>query len=286
MTYSGTNTYFGNQDLMEIVRRKPEAVLLVAAGCALLMRSGRRPVDSIASRMSKRDYARVEQAPNRSTASGIRAGISRAGDAISATAASATETVSDTASDVQGRVSDAASRVTDTLADYAEGARQNIADSSDRLMRQAQSSYQSTAAALREQPILVAALGLAAGAAVAALFPATDLERRTLGAARDNIADAASKLSENLVSAADAATQKLNEAATERGLNTEGIKDMAREVAGAFTSAAAGKRDERGPGSANAQSAANSWQSVSTIPLEPSTGRQSFRSGTGNDNKS
>jgi hypothetical protein len=44
---------------------------------------------------------------------------------------------------------------------------------------------------MREQPLAVAALGLAAGAALAAIFPPTEVEQRTLGPARDALTGAA-----------------------------------------------------------------------------------------------
>jgi len=90
----------------------------------------------------------------------------------------------------------------------------------------------------------VAALGLAAGAAVAAFFPATELERRTLGEAREAIADAATRAGENLVGAAGEAGERLKAGVAERGLNPEGLKELARDVAETFTSAAAGKVEE------------------------------------------
>jgi hypothetical protein len=91
---------------------------------------------------------------------------------------------------------------------------------------------------------MVAALGLAAGAAVAALFPTSELERRTLSEARDAIAEAASKAGGNLMEAAGEAGERLKAGVAERGMNAEGLKDLARDVAEPFTRAAAGKFDE------------------------------------------
>ena len=55
---------------------------------------------------------------------------------------------------------------------------------------------------LREQPLAVALAGLAAGAAVAAAFPRTEPENRTLGPAHDALTKAAAKAGENLMGAA------------------------------------------------------------------------------------
>jgi len=104
---------------------------------------------------------------------------------------------------------------------------------------------------LREQPLALVVAGLAAGAAVAALLPATDLEERTLGGARDAISGMTGKVGGNLIAAATDAGQRLTQEVTERA--TEGFKELAQEVAGQFEKKAmdaADKPDER-PGNAN-----------------------------------
>jgi hypothetical protein len=51
------------------------------------------------------------------------------------------------------------------------------------------------------------------------------------------------------------AGERLKETVAEHGLDSEGLKDMAREVAGTFASAAAGKtEEERGPSDRGTQS--------------------------------
>jgi hypothetical protein len=143
-----------------------------------------------------------------------------------------------------GRVADAASSYAASATGYAEQARRSISEGSERLATQAQTAFQTTAEHMRDQPLLVAALGLAAGAAVAAFFPATELERRTLGEAREAITDAASRAGENLLGAAGQAGERLRSEVAERGLHPEGLKELARDVAETFTSAATGKTDQ------------------------------------------
>jgi hypothetical protein len=104
---------------------------------------------------------------------------------------------------------------------------------------------------LREQPLALVVAGLAAGAAVAALLPSTDLEERTLGGARDAISGMTGKVGGNLIAAATDAGQRLTQGVTERA--TEGFKELAQEVAGKFSEKVMGatdKSDER-PGHAN-----------------------------------
>jgi hypothetical protein len=253
--YAETDTYVQAGDwLVETVRRKPEALLLLAAGCALMMRNGR---SSPFGTGAARDYpqgARTGRSSASEYASDLKNRVSDAASSYANSAADVKNRVADAASsyaasatDIKNRVADAASSYAASAADYADHAKRTISESSEYLASQAQSAFQMTADQMRDQPLLVAAVGLAAGAAVAALFPATELERRTFGEAREAIADAATKAGENLVGAAGQATERLKSGAAERGINPEGLKELARDVAETFTNAASGKADQPRP---------------------------------------
>ena len=100
---------------------------------------------------------------------------------------------------------------------------------------------------LQEQPLAIAIAGVAAGAAVAAAFPATAFEREHLGAIGDQVTDAAYEVGDQIKEAAGRAGETLKSAIDQRGLNAEGLKDAATkvvtEVAGAFGgSATSGNR--------------------------------------------
>ena len=95
---------------------------------------------------------------------------------------------------------------------------------------------------LREQPLALVVAGLAAGAAVAALLPSTDLEERTLGGARDAISGVAGKVGGNLMEAATDAGRQLTQGAAERA--TQGFKELAQDVVGQFTEKVAGATDK------------------------------------------
>jgi hypothetical protein len=235
------DTYSESGDwIADTVRRKPEALLLLAAGCALLLRatgSSSSPRNIVAARQNQ--TGAIPNPP------------SRAGEGIYRAAESASEY----ASDLKDRLSDTAGSYARSAVGYAEDAGRNISAQSAHLTRHAQSTFQ----AVREQPLMVAGLGLAAGAAVAALFPGTEVENRTLGGAREAIQEAASKVGQNLMDAAGEAGEKLKEGATERGLHSEGIKELAREVADTFTSTATGKSQDRveNPGQSSASGQGN-----------------------------
>ncbi len=97
---------------------------------------------------------------------------------------------------------------------------------------------------LQEQPLLVAVAGLAAGAAIASAFPASAMERQTLGPIGDQLSDAASRVGEQLQEATSKAGEKLKSAVEERGLNADGLKEVVSDAAGAFSDSMSGKNDQ------------------------------------------
>ena len=163
----------------------------------------------------------------------MREGISRAADSAA-----------DYASDIKERVSDTASAYADSISEFAQDTTRAVSERSSRLGRQAQSTLQDgVERVLRDQPLAVAVAGLAAGAAVAALFPSTEVEGRTLGGAREALTGAAGKAGEMVMDAAEKAKERLQSAAEERGFSSAGLQGLASEVAETFTGAVAGKSD-------------------------------------------
>jgi len=218
---------FGSADwLMSAVKKNPEGLMLLAAGCALLLRSGRRSAQE--SRYVSGQYQRYPGSQARYDESDqdwkMREGMSRAAD-------TARGYLSDTAENVGKTLSETTDRYVSAAGDYAEGARRTIVDQSGRMVEQAQSTIERI---VREQPLAVAIAGLAAGAAVAAAFPATRFEREMLGPTGERLSEAVSDAGERLSDAASAASDRLRTAADEKGLNKEGLKEVARDVAGSF----------------------------------------------------
>ena len=225
-----SDTYFqAGEWLVGTARRNPEALLLLAAGCALLMRRG------------SRDAAR-SQAPTRAR-EGDRgyapaSDASSVGQGLSRTA----EKAADYASDIKDKVSDTASSYADSVSEFAADARRNFSEGSERLRRQAQSTFDTSMdRVLRDQPLAIAVAGLAAGAAIAAVFPATDMENRALGGAHEALTGAVDQAGKSVMGAASKAGEHLKAAAEEKGLTAQGLKDLAGDVADTFTNAVAGK---------------------------------------------
>jgi hypothetical protein len=250
-SYSNSSS-FGSADwLMNAVKKNPEGFLLLAAGCALLLRSGS------ASAQGTGQNQRYEGSQTRYSTSDqdwrMREGTSRAADTARGYVSNVGKTLSDTADNVGKTMKEKADHVGQTLSEtadryataageYAEDARQTIMDQSSRIAGQAQSTIERI---VREQPLAVAIAGLAAGAAVAATFPATRFERETLGPAGKRLSEAASDAGERLGEAASAAGERLIAAAEENGLNKEGLKEVAGDVAGSFEKSVSGEAQEK-----------------------------------------
>jgi ElaB/YqjD/DUF883 family membrane-anchored ribosome-binding protein len=232
--YSNT-TSFGSADwLRSTLKKNPEGLLLLAASCALLLRSGGTSRAQAPDEYQMHGYGssnRNWNMPNGMSraAESAREYASNAGKNLSETSDKVSKTLSETAD----RVGKTVSETTDmaTAGEYVDEARRAMVDQSGRIAQQAQSTIERM---VREQPLTVAIAGLAAGAAVAAAFPATQLERDTLGPAGRRLSEAASDAGERLGKAASAAGERLKAAAEEKGLHAEGLKEVGRDVAGTF----------------------------------------------------
>jgi uncharacterized phage infection (PIP) family protein YhgE len=216
--------------LLGTVKRNPEGLLLLAAGCALVLRSTRsteRPQHSDTYR-DLPEYQRQHRANIAGNDVSHQRGTTDWAEGASRVADNAREY----ASSVGKAVSETAANYAAAVTEYADGTRQKAVKQSRRLADQAQSSMQSL---VQEQPLAVALAGLAAGVAVAAAFPATTWERRTLGPAGQRLSEAAETAREKISETTSAAGERLKSAAQERGLSAEGLKEVAREVAGGIT---------------------------------------------------
>jgi len=223
--------------IMGTVTRNPEGLLLLAAGVALLMRSGRGPSvrrNSLPDRRNEGQY----RAGREDSASGISERVTgaarRAGEYVSG----ATERAGEYLSEATDKVSETAGSYASSASEYANEAARIAAERSRRMADQVRDTADYL---VREQPWAVALTGLLAGAAVAAAFPSTRLERRTLGEVGERLRSAAGTMGEQVMEAGMQAGERLSEVAEERGLTSEGLKQAARDVGETFSSALAGK---------------------------------------------
>jgi hypothetical protein len=280
--YSDNDTYSQAGDwLLGTARRHPEALLLLAAGCCLMMRSGSSSSKAPArSQFDRDDWDEQRGLARGSSAGNASAQMRRASSEMGERASRVAESAADYASDMKDRVADTARSYAETAADFADDARRRVSEGSARLGRQAQSTLQTTMTrVLRDQPLAVAVAGLAAGAAIAAVFPSTEIEERTLGGAAESLRDAAEKAGERVKDAAVKAGEHLKDAAEERGLTTQGLKDLAGDVAGTFTSAVSGKSDDHAGATVVPEAPANRTAAGQGVEAGPSNWDADRRSG-------
>jgi len=211
--------------ILNAIKRNPEGLLLLAAGAVLMLRSG-------ATRSPRNAFQDNSDGPavGAQVADALSDTARRATNAASSYAAAATDTARQTM--------DTAKSYASSAGDYAEQATRKVGEQSDRLIRQTKSM---TRGVLQNQPLAILAAGLAAGAALAAAFPATELEKETLGPVGEQASKAAAHVGEQLKQATMKAGEKLKSAAEERGLHTEGFKEVAGEVADTFKASMRGE---------------------------------------------
>jgi hypothetical protein len=246
--------------IFNAAKSHPEGLLLLAAGVALMMRSGksRQPQTQMSSQ-------------GRAQAAGVGAGQSRRRDSLASTAGEYVSEAGEYLSDATEKVSAAAGRYAGAASDYASSAGKSAAQQTTRLAQQAQSTFQSSLGrVLKEQPLAVGIAGIAAGAALAAVFPATDMEKQAFGPAAEAVADVASQAGQQLKEAATKVGDTLKAEADDRGLNTDGLKEVAKEAAAAFTTTLSG-RGEAKPGSTSPSSSSSSPSSSSSSSSPSST---------------
>jgi ElaB/YqjD/DUF883 family membrane-anchored ribosome-binding protein len=108
-------------------------------------------------------------------------------------ASTARETVGEYASTARETVGEYASTARDTAGTYAESARERARNASEAARRAASTATSSVDDWVQQNPLAVGAMALAVGVAIAMTVPATELENRTMGEARDRAWERASK---------------------------------------------------------------------------------------------
>jgi hypothetical protein len=162
-----------------------------------------------------------------------------------------------------------------------------VADGSARFAQQTHATLQSgLQRTLREQPLAVVVAGLAAGAAVAAMFPSTEVEGRAFGRASEKLQGLAEEAGDRAMEAAGKAGERLKSAAQERGLTSEGLKEVAGEVASTFKDTMSGSAEERSGASSGGPPSSGSNQNFGMEQSKPGGGPASNPAGTSGGGRS
>jgi ElaB/YqjD/DUF883 family membrane-anchored ribosome-binding protein len=261
-----------SERLAGAARAQPAGLLLLLAGTSLLL-SGMRPPNREATR-------RVRTAVRKIAQGDFSPVTDSAGDMASG--------VRDQIGDLGDKATNLARSATDSLSGMAEDAQQAIRDRSREFAESARSSAQSGVSfVLEDQPLLLAAIGLAAGATLGAIIPATPQENRLMGEARDKVAELAGETAKQKLdefgNAASEATERLKSAVKERaGLATEDLGEVAKDVVEPFTKVASGgSSTSSSPGSTSSSTGGASGQSSTS----PSQGGSATSGGAGSVGK-
>ncbi len=192
--------------LIGAFKRNPESFLLMAAGAVLLMRQGG-------------GGAQAQAVASHAVSSGPSAAADLRGYAA----------------DVTDRTARSVNSMASAASDYATQTTRKVGEQSGRMVQQAQSTLRDgITRVVNEQPLVVAMAGLAAGAALASVLRPTEFEKDALRPLGEQAFEAATHVGGQLKEATVTAGETLKKAADQRGLNVEGLKDVASEVAGAF----------------------------------------------------
>jgi hypothetical protein len=229
------------RNLRQQAVENPLALCLIGAGMAWLMMPRRASTNGSAARAADRmsDFGRTS-ADTMTEAAGAAGDVGRtAADSMSDAASRIGErtsagisAIADTGSaagtrirDVSGQLANTASSVSEAashqyarLSQSASGAAAQIKDTASSLSRgvtgAASSASQNFISACRDQPLILAGLGLAIGAAIGASLPRSESEDRLMGATSDDLKEQAQEFAgDQIGQAKETADQAMGEMA-------------------------------------------------------------------------
>lgn len=203
---------------IDAAKRNPEGALLLAAGCALLMRGVNAAAGRIRTGYDHQDRSSFgmddEAGADGSGAHGLmqsaRAYASEMGGKVAHTAEAAA-----------GLAADARRAAVARTGEAARGVRSGTSDAVGRM--------------LDEQPLAVGLIGVAAGVLIAAALPGSKMERRAFAPVGRQLGETAQEARRRLKRAAERTRDRAVEMAEEHGLTRQGLKDAMTDVAETFS---------------------------------------------------
>lgn len=246
--------------LLKIVRSVPLPLLLIGGGYWLSTKSGREALSVANEKIGETVEAARSQTSGMMASAGqtaadlkdsAMAGVADASSSVASTVQPFTDKARATAHDLrdaasgmmrsaQGSAASAmdggsASSGMHGMSGMSDGMSARARDVAHGITRASERSQQSIADFVHNNPLLTAAIGLAAGAVLASAFPVTSTERKVLGPAGARLKsagrDAASQGLDRASEAIDEAVNAAAAAAEREGLSPEGIANAMREAA-------------------------------------------------------
>jgi ElaB/YqjD/DUF883 family membrane-anchored ribosome-binding protein len=192
-------------------------------------------------RSGVRGAASFTAAQGSAAADAVKRGTAAVADTMSAASRQVTEKAHDwrdQASSAADQVMQGAQSVAGTVQDYSSAIGQQMSDTAEMARRQAGRMAAQTAdtakSFVNEQPLLCAAIGVALGAALAAMLPSTRAENELMGEASDSVkkalGDAAAEQLETAKSAAGKVAQQAMDTAAREGLTASAAVEAVRTL--------------------------------------------------------
>ena len=166
------------------VKENPVPALLTAVGIAWMVASSNRPKPSLADADDDR-YARDDLNASGFDDTGYEDDAGDQKEGLTDKAQRLKASAEGSLSDAGQRVKSAAERARQKLASTKDTVSAGLRRSSGTAQLQTQRVREGFNSLLTEQPLLLGALGIAVGAAIGAVLPATEQEDRLFGSARD-----------------------------------------------------------------------------------------------------
>jgi len=258
----------------------PLPTLLLGVGAAMFL-SGKGRVDSIprtfsdlfaggrANRHDAKETFERERVDNehssvvaraggavKGAAHSVASGVKSAAGSVASTAAHAADKISEQATNAASVVSETAMSVGGGVAELAESTvnttTEEAAHLRDQAMRLSHDMRDRATRLAEEQPLIVAAAGIALGALVAALLPRTSVEDELMGETSDTIKDAAggvvSEQIETVSSEVGKVAEEITTTVSEHGFTAKAAVDAVRNVGEKVSQAVAGTDVGKGRG--------------------------------------
>lgn len=199
----------------------PIPATLMSAGLAWLMLAGKTRPD----RPRSSDGAGRTMHDLHDGMADITAAATEAGYGMMDQASSAAAGIKDAAAAAVGT----AGATYEDLADRASRSATAATEAARKLGENARATGRTVADFWREQPLVVAGLGIAIGAALGALLPSTDVEDSVMGAASDDVKDEVRQTATETYEKAAAVAETAMDAAADEVAN-QGLFEERREV--------------------------------------------------------
>jgi hypothetical protein len=208
---------------LQLVRAMPAPLLLVGAGLLLARSTGNSEGEQLrghAQHAMQSAGQALDGATERARASlhdardFARQGVETVTDQVTGAAATLKERVTEAAEDAKTAANEAVETVTDGAHDLMQQARTAVSTIWD------------------QNPLLIAGLGLAVGALIAAAFPATETEEKIFGDTSDALRRKAEGVAAKGLDAAKDAVEGVASAASEQGLTVDGLTALGQDLAG------------------------------------------------------